>query len=101
MKLDFVMTSKFRPLKLPSSYKHKAFLKHQKLRSFNWVPYQQYTQDKYIPGALSKAFKVLHYLACHSPNKLCLKYQNNYNRLVKKHIPSNAGMDYTITYSPF
>ena len=95
------MTSKFRPLQLPPSYKHKAFLEKQKHRSFNWVPYQQYTPDSYRPRALSKAFSVLHYLACHSPNKIGLKYQNSYNRLVKKHVPSKAGMDYTIKYSPF
>ena len=99
--LDSVMTNKFRPLQLPPSYKHKAFLKKQKHRSFNWVPYQLYTPDSYKPRALTKAFRVLHYLASHSPNKLRLKYQNNYTRLVKKHIPSKAGMDYTITYSPF
>ena len=95
------MTSKFRPLQLPPSYKHKAFLKNQKHRSFNWVPYQLYTPDSYKPRALTKAFRVLHYLASHSPNKLRLKNKNNYNRLVKKHIPSKAGMDYTIKYSPF
>jgi len=95
------MTSKFRPLQLAPTYKHKAYLKRQKHRSFNWVPYQQYIPDNYKPRALTKAFKVLHYLACHSPNKLHIKYEGSYNRLVKKHIPTKAGMDYTIKYSPF
>ena len=95
------MTSKYRPMQLSPSYKHKAFLKKQKHRSFNWVPYQLYVPDSYRPVGLTKAFRVLHYLACHSPNKIRLKYQNSYNRLVKKHVPSKAGMDYAIKYSPF
>jgi len=79
--------NKFRPQDIPKSFTIKQRLKYGRSDNYNWQ-----TRVKWYPAGWGFNKKViggihgrLHYLACHAPKPIQLKWKNAYKVFYKKH----------------
>jgi hypothetical protein len=84
--------NKFRPQDLPKHYIMKQRLKYGRSENYNWQ-----TRIKWYPAgwkvnqiSIGNRFGQLHYLACHAPAPVKLKWQKAYNNLCKKLFAQNG-----------
>lgn len=84
--------NKFRPQAIDLRWKLKENRKYRGTFSNNWQ-----TRIEWFPAGyklnkktIAKQFRVLHYLACHSPEPIAKKYKPAYNQFENKHFASKG-----------
>jgi hypothetical protein len=83
-----MLPNKFRPQDLSKTFVMKQRLKHGRSDSYSWQ-----TRIEWFPvgyklnkKTIAKQFGKLHYLACHAPKPVALKWKAAYNLFEKKHL---------------
>jgi hypothetical protein len=81
--------NKFRPQDMPKSWTIKSRLKGY---DSTFDSYNFQTRVRWYPAGyrlnkqtIARTFSRLHYLACHSPKKVAIKYKSAYNEFETKH----------------
>jgi len=79
--------NKFRPQAIDLRWKIKENRKYRGTFSNNWQTRIEWYPVGYKINkkTISKQFSKLHYLACHSPKPIALKWQSAYNTFMNKH----------------
>jgi hypothetical protein len=81
--------NKFRPQDMPKRWTMKMRRKgyDNSFESYNFQTRVEWYPAAYGPNKinLSRIFGRLHYLACHSPKKVAIKYKVAYNNFENKH----------------
>ncbi len=81
------MSNKFRPQNIDWRYKSRLKRYGADVTGYNFQARVRWYPVGYGPNkiAIARTFSRLHYLACHSPKKVAIKYKVAYNNFKNKH----------------
>lgn len=95
--------NKFRPQDIGKSYVMKQRLKYGRTDNYNWQTRIEWYPVGYSINkrTIAKQFQKLHYLACHAPKPVTMKYKLAYNQFENKYLASkgNASMRFLNTWT--
>jgi hypothetical protein len=80
--------NRFRPQDISPRYRLKYRIKYDCYVTYNWQTRHGYKRVKPLPlnrETLGRIFGRLHYLACHAPKPVRLKWLRAYNNFMKRY----------------
>lgn len=85
--------NRFRPQDINPRYRLKRRLKYGRYDSYNWQSrygYKRVNPEPINRETIGRIFSQLHYLACHAPKPVRMKWQRAYNNFMKRYC-ANGG----------
>ena len=93
--------NKFRPQNISKLFIMRERRVYGGRDSYNWQTRIEWYPVGYNVNkkTIARQFRKLHYLACHAPKPVAVKWRSAYNQFERKHFTKTASMRYANTYS--